>query len=143
VPLLVEAFRTSGAAAVLDASVVIKRRQRGLAPSQLVEGLFALWAAGGERCDDLVQWREDAALALLLGHGLPAPQTARDFLAAFDEALPPLWQGERCHVQGEGPRLSIPPRRPRPRADRAHWLVQGGADQEPWGLCHPRSAHGA
>jgi hypothetical protein len=41
----------------------------------------------------------------LLGHGLPAPQTARDFLDAFDEAAPPLWQGEKCHVQGEGERL--------------------------------------
>jgi Transposase DDE domain group 1 len=36
---------------------------------------------------------------------LPAPQTARDFLDAFDEAVPPLWQGERCQVQGEGERL--------------------------------------
>ena len=44
-------------------------------------------------------------MALLLGHGLPAPQTARDFLDAFDEAVPPLWQGERCQVQGEGERL--------------------------------------
>jgi Transposase DDE domain group 1 len=105
VPLVIEAFRTSGAAAVLDASVVIKRRKRGLPPSQLVEGLFALWAAGGERCDDLGQLREDTALALLLGHGLPAAQTTRDFLDAFDEATPPLWQGERCHVPGEGPRL--------------------------------------
>jgi hypothetical protein len=105
VPLLLEAFRTSGAAAVLDASVVIKRRKRGLLPSQLVEGLLALWAAGGERCEDLAMLREDAALALLLGHGLPAPQTARDFLDAFDEAVPALWQGERCQVQGEGERL--------------------------------------
>jgi hypothetical protein len=105
VPLLIEAFRTSGAAAVLDASVVIKRRKRGLLPSQLVEGLLALWAAGGERCEDLAMLREDAALALLLGHGLPAPQTARDFLDAFDEAVPALWQGERCQVQGEGERL--------------------------------------
>jgi hypothetical protein len=105
VPLLIEAFRTSGAAAVLDAGVVIKRRKRGLAPAALVEGLLALWAAGGERCEDLTALREDAALALLLGHGLPAPQTARDFLEAFDEALPPLWQGERCQVQGEGARL--------------------------------------
>jgi hypothetical protein len=72
VPLVIEAFRTSGAAAVLDAGVVIKRRQRGLAPSALVEGLFSLWAAGGERCDDLAALRGDAALALLLGHGLPA-----------------------------------------------------------------------
>jgi hypothetical protein len=105
VPLLIEAFRVSGAAAVLDERVVIKRRQRGLSPSQLVEGLFALWAAGGERCEDLAQLREDAALALLLGHGLPAPQTARDFLEAFEEAAPPLWQGERCHVPGDGERL--------------------------------------
>jgi Transposase DDE domain group 1 len=105
VPLVIEAFRTSGAAAVLDTGVVIKRRKRGLTPSQLVEGLFSLWAAGGERCDDLASLREDTALALLLGHGLPAPQTARDFLDAFDEAAPPLWQGERCRVQGEGQRL--------------------------------------
>jgi Transposase DDE domain group 1 len=105
VPLLIEAFRTSGAAAVLDERVVIKRRERGLRSSELTEGLFALWAAGGERCDDLVQLREDAALALLLGHGLPAPQTARDFLEAFDQAVPPLWQGERSRVPGEGERL--------------------------------------
>ena len=48
VPLLIEAFRTSGAAAVLDASVVVKRRKRGLLPSQLVEGLFGLLGCGGE-----------------------------------------------------------------------------------------------
>ena len=41
----------------------------------------------------------------MLGHSFPAPQTARDFLDAFDEAAPPLWQGERCHVPGEGERL--------------------------------------
>jgi Transposase DDE domain group 1 len=105
VPLVIEAFRTSGAAALVDASVVIKRRKRGLTPSQLVEGLFSLWAAGGERCEDLASLREDTALALLLGHGLPAPQTTRDFLDAFEEEVPPLWQGERCHVQGEGERL--------------------------------------
>lgn len=105
VPLLIEAFRVSGAARVLDERVAIKRRQRGLRPSELVEGLFALWAAGGERCEDLAPLREDAALALLLGHGIPAPQTVRDFLAAFDEAVPPLWRGAACHVPGEGDRL--------------------------------------
>jgi hypothetical protein len=119
VPLLIEAFRTSGAAAVVDASVVIKRRQRGLTASELVEGLLSRWAAGdvvaesvgwrakragGERCEDLAPRREDAALALRRGHGLPAPQTARDFLDAFDEAAPPLWQGERAAVPGAGPR---------------------------------------
>jgi hypothetical protein len=105
VPLVIEAFRVSGAAAVVDEQVSIKRRKRGLRPSELAEGLFALWAAGGERCEDLAMLREDAALALLLGHGLPAPQTARDFLEAFAEAAPPLWQGERSQVPGEGARL--------------------------------------
>jgi hypothetical protein len=103
VPLVIEAFRVSGAAGVLDASVAIKRRQRGLQPSELVEGLLALWAAGGERGEDLTHLREDAALALL-GHSLPAPQTARDFLDAFDEVAPPLGQGATCCVPGEGER---------------------------------------
>jgi hypothetical protein len=98
-------LRASGAAAVVDEQVAIKRRPRGRTPSPRVEGLFSLWAAGGERCDDLTALREDAALALLLGHGLPAPQTARDFLEAFDEAVPPLWQGESCSVPGAGERL--------------------------------------
>jgi hypothetical protein len=84
VPLLIEAFRVSGAAAVLDQRVAVKRRKRGLPPSQLVGGLFALWAAGGERCEDLAMLREDTALALLLGHGIPARQTARDFLESFE-----------------------------------------------------------
>jgi hypothetical protein len=105
VPLLIEAFRVSGAAAVLDHRVSIKRRKRGLAPAALVEGLFALWAAGGERCEDLAMLREDGALALLLGHGIPAPQTARDFLDAFNEVAPPLWRGAACQVPGEGERL--------------------------------------
>lgn len=105
VPLLIEAFRVSGAAAMVDERVSIKRRKRGLSPAALVEGLFALWAAGGERCEDLAHLREDAALALLLGHGLPAPQTARDFLDAFDQAASPLWQGERAAVPGEGAHL--------------------------------------
>ena len=72
---LIEAFRTSGAAAVVDACVVIKRRKRGLTAAQLVEGLFSLWAAGGERCEDLAPLREDTALALLLG---PRPAGAAD-----------------------------------------------------------------
>lgn len=94
VPLLIEAFRNSGAGAVLDEKVVIKQRKRGLTPWQTVESLFALWACGGERCEDLDALRADGALGVLIGHSFPAPQTARDFLDAFDEALPPLWQGE-------------------------------------------------
>src|ERR1044072_8869364 len=49
----------------------------------MVEGLFALWASGGERCEDLARLREDGALGVLIGHSFPAPQTARDFLEAL------------------------------------------------------------
>jgi hypothetical protein len=76
VPLLIEAFRISGVAAALDRAVVIKQRARGLTASQMAESLFALWAVGGKRCEDLAMLREDRALATLLGHGFPAPQTA-------------------------------------------------------------------
>ena len=74
---------------MLDDREAIKRRKRGLRPSELVEGLLSLWAACGERCGDLAHLREDAALALLLGHSYPAPQTARDFLAWISH-------GRRC-----------------------------------------------
>lgn len=106
VPLLIEALRTSGAGAVLDEKVVIKQRKRGLSPSQMAESLFALWSSGGERCEDLDAMRADGALGVLIGHSFPAPQTARDFLEGFDEALPPLWQGELgASVPAESERL--------------------------------------
>ena len=50
VPLAIELLRQLGVAAVLDAQVAVKQRQRGLRPSQLVESLIALWVAGGDRC---------------------------------------------------------------------------------------------
>lgn len=105
VPLLIEAFRTSGAAAVMDGAVRVKRRRRGLSSREMAESLFALWAAGGERCEDLDWLRQDGALAELIEHELPAPQTARNFLDAFEEEALPLWQGERARVAGEGERL--------------------------------------
>jgi len=83
VPLVIELFRQLGVAAAIGAEVAVKQRQRGLPPSQLVEGLIALWASGGDRCRDLTTLREDQALATGLGHPLPAATTIRDFLEAF------------------------------------------------------------
>jgi hypothetical protein len=102
VPLLVELFRTSGAAAVVDERVAIKQRQRGLKVSELAESLVGLWAAGGERCEDLNQLREDQGLAELLGHALPAATTVRDFLEGFHQEDLPLWRaGEKAAVAAE------------------------------------------
>jgi hypothetical protein len=83
VPLVIELFRHLGVAQVIDAEVTVKQRQRGLTPAELIESLIALWASGGDRCQDLTMLREDQALAALLGHPLPAATTVRDFLEAF------------------------------------------------------------
>ena len=102
VPALIEHFRSSGAAAAVDGSVPYKRRKRGLSASEMCESLLALWACGGEPCEDLDRLRGQDRLELLLGHGLPAAQTARDFLSCFDEPDLPLLGGGRSAVREEG-----------------------------------------
>jgi hypothetical protein len=102
VPALIEHFRSSGAAAIVDAEASYKQRRRGLSASQMSESLIALWAAGGEPAEDLERLREGDGLALLLGHALPAAQTARDFLASFDAPDLPLLGGGAAAVRAEG-----------------------------------------
>ncbi len=63
IPSLVEAFRLTGTAAVVDRTIKFKSRKRGLSPSEMVESFLALWAAGGERTEDFDHFRQDAALA--------------------------------------------------------------------------------
>ena len=58
---------------VIDREIRLKNRKRGLSASEMVESLLALWAAGGERAEDLEQFRQDKALAMLLGHELRGP----------------------------------------------------------------------
>jgi hypothetical protein len=99
VPLVIELFRASGAAAVMDAQVVLKQRARGLSVSQTAESLFALWSAGGERCEDLKQLVKDKALEMLLGHAIAPATTVRDFLERFHaEDLPLLQAGAAASV---------------------------------------------
>src|ERR1700746_3650823 len=101
VPGLIEAFRQTGTAAVIDREGKLKSRRRGLGASQVVESQLAMWATGGERTEDLDQFRQDKALALLLGHELPAAQTARDFLVQFHAEDLPLLQAGKAHVTAE------------------------------------------
>lgn len=108
VPLLIEHFRSSGAAAIVDAQSELKRRARGLSASEMVESFLALWACGGEPAEDLDRLREEPGLPLLLGHKLPAAQTARDFLARFEAPDLPLLSapGQRGLVRQESAALS-------------------------------------
>jgi hypothetical protein len=108
VPSLIEAFRQTGAVAMIDNWVKVKARKRGLSSSQMVESLLALWAAGGECCEDLDRLRQDAALAALLGYALPAAQTARDFLTGFHEDdLPLLHEGKSSVPSESAPLLGL------------------------------------
>ena len=50
---LIEAFRQTRTAAVIDREIKLKSRKRGLIVSEMVESLLAMWAAGGERAEDL------------------------------------------------------------------------------------------
>jgi hypothetical protein len=86
-PSLIEAYRLSGTAAVIERTVKVKTRKRGLGSSEMVESFLALWAAGGERAEDFDHLRQDKALAELIGHELPAAQTARDFSAPFTKTI--------------------------------------------------------
>jgi hypothetical protein len=95
VPSLIEAYRLSGVARVVEEKIRFKQRKRGLSSSEMVESFLALWASGGERAEDFDRLREDRALCELLGHDFPAAQTARDFLALFhDDDLPLLQEGK-------------------------------------------------
>lgn len=101
VPSLIEAFRLTGTAAVVERTVKLKKRKRGMSSSETVESFLALWASGGERTEDFDQFRQDKALCELLGHELPAAQTARDFLDQFHEEGLPLLQDGLASVPSE------------------------------------------
>jgi len=86
-PLLAETFRASGAAEAVRRWVRTRRRRRdrGLSDVELVESFVLMLAAGGECNDDFNQLRSDAALAETLGHALPSPSRAKQFLYAFHD----------------------------------------------------------
>jgi hypothetical protein len=77
IPRVVQAFRSLG----LPQSV--KERARGYDEATFVESFVLLHAAGGEGPEDFKRLRGDAALAEMIGHELPSPAAALQFLYAF------------------------------------------------------------
>ena len=63
--------------------VQIKQRDRGFDEATMVEGFVVLNAVGGECLDDFQHLREDAGLKEMLGHAMPSPEAARQFLNRF------------------------------------------------------------
>ncbi len=85
VPLVVQAFRSLGLPGSVQQHVHIKERQRGYDEATFVESFVILNAVGGECLDDFQHLRQDPVLSELVGHALPSPEAARNFLYGFHE----------------------------------------------------------
>ena len=84
-PLLVQAFRSLGLAGSVREHVHVKQRQRGYDEATFVESFVLLNGLGGECLDDFQRLREDAGLSELVGHAIPSPTAARQFLYEFHD----------------------------------------------------------
>jgi hypothetical protein len=84
-PLIVEALRAVRLDEELDDRLHIGRCDRVYSPSEKVEALALLVAAGGDRIEDVRTLSEDKGLLRLLDRRLPSPDTLLDFLSAFDD----------------------------------------------------------
>jgi hypothetical protein len=100
-PLLLEAFRAVAGDVLVQEHLRLKQRARGLSEAELVESFLLLFASGGEHLEDFAVLREDTGLARLVGHELPAPDTARDFLQRFHDERLITAAREAAPTQGE------------------------------------------
>jgi hypothetical protein len=85
VPLVVQTFRSLGLSFSVRQHVRVKQRARGYDEATMVESFVILNAVGGECFDDFQRLREDPGLSEMIGHGIPSPEAARQFLYQFHE----------------------------------------------------------
>src|SRR5438132_13093031 len=92
VPGLIDAFRQTGTAAVIDREIKLKRRKRGLSTSEMVEACRRCGRRTGRGSPSVPPGSRAEPAA---GPRLAAAQTARDFLVQFHgEDLPLLQEGK-------------------------------------------------
>ncbi len=110
-PLVVQTFRSLGLPASVKGHVHVKERERGYDEATFVESFVVLNAAGGECLEDFARLREDPALAALIGHEMPSPEAARQFLYQFHEeekiaeAKRQREPGQEAYIPGENEAL--------------------------------------
>ena len=85
IPLVVQAFRSLGLPQSVQEHVRVKQRQRGYDDATFVESFVILNAAGGECVEDFERLRQDLGLAEMIGHAVPSPRAALEFLQAFHQ----------------------------------------------------------
>jgi len=111
IPLVVQAFRSLGLPKSVREQVRVKERERGYDEATFVESFVILNAAGGEYVDDFERLRQDPGLAEMIGHELPSPSAALQFLYAFHEdakiteAAQRRLPGEIAYIPEETPPL--------------------------------------
>ena len=85
IPLVVQTFRSLGLPKSVREQVQVRERERGYDEATMVESFVILNATGGECVDDFERLRGDPGLAEMMGHELPSPSAALQFLYAFHE----------------------------------------------------------
>ncbi len=85
IPLVVQAFRSLGLPQSIQQHLHVKQRQRGYDDATFVESFVILHATGGECVEDFERLRQDPGLGEMIGHGLPSPRAALEFLQAFHQ----------------------------------------------------------
>jgi len=85
IPLVVQAFRSLGLLQSVKDHVRVKEQECDYDEATFVESFVVLNAAGGECPEDFWRLRGDPGLAEMVGHELPLPAAARQFLYAFHE----------------------------------------------------------
>jgi hypothetical protein len=85
IPLVVQAFRSLGLPRSIQEHVRVKQRQRGYDDATFVESFVILNAAGGECVEDFERLRQDPGVAEMIGHAVPSPRAALEFLQAFHQ----------------------------------------------------------
>ena len=82
---MVQAFRSLGLPQSIQEHVRVKQRERGYDEATFVESFVILNAAGGECVEDFERLRQDPGLAEMIGHEVPSPRAALEFLYAFHQ----------------------------------------------------------
>ena len=97
VPLVVQAFRSLKVPASVRQHVHSKQRDRGYDEARMVESFVVLNAVGGECMEDFQHLGDDAGLSEMLGHEVPSPESARQFLNRFhsEEKLAQTREGRK------------------------------------------------
>ena len=110
-PLLIRTLRSLEVPQSVARHIKIKQRQRGYDEATFVESFVLLNGVGGDCLDDFEQLRADGGLAEMLGHAIPSPEAARNFLYEFhsEENIETARQqrslGEIAYIPGENAAL--------------------------------------